>query len=163
MLCSQESDTATQTRRFLSVGTTQRAGGDSDATTDSVAGAVCESGSACTCTVRPLVGAFSLGAAVLPLGQSGQLGGDLLLHSGGLLHLVGGADQVDGQLCLHRLDADALLARRHLGRGFGGGGYHLELRWQSPGFAQHAAPKGLVAPALTAGRETLRMDVDCVA
>lgn len=78
--------------------------------------------SACTCTLRPLVGALGPGALVLPLGQSGELGGDLLLHGGRLLHLVGGADQVDGQLRLHRLGADALLARRNLGRSFGGGG-----------------------------------------
>lgn len=128
----------------------------------SVTAAVFESVSACTCTVRPLVGALGLGALVPPLGQSGELGGDLLLHHGGLLHLVGGADQVDGQLRLGRLGADALLARRNLGRGFGGGGQNLELRrqGQSPGIAQHAAPERLVAPALTAGRETLRMDDD---
>lgn len=114
--------------------------------------------------MRPLVGALVLGALVLPLGQSGELGGDLLLHRGGLLHLVGGADQVDGQLRLRRLGADALLARRNLGRGFGGGGQNLELgrQGEGPGVAQHAAPERLVAPALTAGRETLRMDVDWV-
>lgn len=112
--------------------------------------------SACTCAVRPLVGALGLGALVLPPGQSGQLGGDLLLHRGGLLHLVGGADQVDGQLRLHRLGADALLARWNLGRGFGGGGQNLELGRQrhTPGFAQHAAPERLVAPALTTRRKS---------
>lgn len=71
--------------------------------------------------MRSLVGRlFGLRAFLLSLGQTRQLGGDLLLHDRRLVHLVGGADQLDGQLGLGRLGADALPARWNLWRNFCG-------------------------------------------
>lgn len=100
--------------------------------------------------MRPLVGALHSGAFILPLGQSGELSRYLLLHNGGLQHLVGSADQLDRQLWLHQLSADALFARRDLWRRFGGGGQSLGLQREelTPSFAHHAAPERLVAPVL---------------
>ena len=70
--------------------------------------------------MRSLVGSLRLEALLLSLGQSCQLGGDLLLHKRRLIHLVGGADQVDGQLGFGRLGGDALLARWDFWRNFRG-------------------------------------------
>ena len=53
-----------------------------------------------TCTVGPLVGHLPFQASVLGLGERRQLGGDMLLQSSRLVHLVGGADQLDGQVGL---------------------------------------------------------------
>lgn len=61
--------------------------------------------------MRSLVGPLRLEALLLSLGLRGQLGGDLLLHDRRFVHLVGGADEVDGQLGLGRLVQDALPAR----------------------------------------------------
>lgn len=103
-----------------------------------------------TCTVRSLVGPLRLEAFLLPLGgQSSQLGGDLLLHGRRLVHLVGGADQLDGQLGLGRLRADTLLARWNLWRNFRGvrgGGQDVQLRrqGQTPTSVHYASPERLV-------------------
>lgn len=110
--------------------------------------------------MRPLVGALHFGAFILPLAQSGELGGYLLLHNGGLQHLVAGADQLDRQLWLHNLRADALSARRDLWRRFGGGGQSLGLQMEelTPSFAHHAAPERLVAPVLNKRDKKLKFN-----
>lgn len=61
-----------------------------------------------TCTVRSLVRPLRPEGFLLSLGLSSQLGGDLLLHDCRLIHLVGGADQLDGQLGLGGQGGDAL-------------------------------------------------------
>lgn len=99
-----------------------------------------------TCTVGPLVGPFGLEAFVLALGQRRKLGGDLLLHDGRLVHLVGGADQVHGQLRFDWLGADALFTQRNLGwnlHGIGGGGQDVGpwSRGQSPASVHDAPPE----------------------
>lgn len=68
--------------------------------------------------MRSLVGPLPFEAFLLSLGQSSQLSGDLLLHGGRLVHLVGGANQLDRQLWLGWLGADALPARWNLWRSF---------------------------------------------
>lgn len=69
-----------------------------------------------TCAVGSGVGGLPFQAFVLALGQSRQLGGDLLLDGSRFVHLVGGADQLDGQLGLGWQRSHALLARRNLRR-----------------------------------------------
>lgn len=69
-----------------------------------------------TCAVGSLVGGLPFQAFVLALGQRRQLGGDLLLDGSWFVHLVGGADQLDGQLGLGGQRSHALLARRNLRR-----------------------------------------------
>lgn len=117
-----------------------------------------------TCAVGSLVGGLPFQAFVLPLGQSRQLGGDLLLHGGRLVHLVGGADQLDGQLGLGGQRSHALLARRNLRRGFRsiratGQVVELRGRGQTAASVHHAAPERLVAPGLR-GRGELRSSTE---
>lgn len=69
--------------------------------------------------MRSLVGPLLL-RLVFSFGQSGELGGDLLLHGRRLVHLVGGADQVERQLGLGWQMKDALPARWDLWRSFHG-------------------------------------------
>lgn len=71
-----------------------------------------------TCAVGSLVGSLPFEAFVLSLGQCCQLGGDLLLYGSRFVNLVGGADQLDGQLGLGQQRGHALLAWRNLRRHF---------------------------------------------
>lgn len=71
-----------------------------------------------TCAVGSLVGSLPFEDFVLPLGQCCQFGGDLLLYGSRFMNLVGGADQLDGQLGLGRQHGNALLARWNLWRDF---------------------------------------------
>lgn len=106
-----------------------------------------------TCAVGSLVGSLAFEAFVLPLGQCRQFGGDLLLYGRRLVNLVGGADQLDGQLGLGRQRAHALLARWNLWRRFGNIGgigqiVKLRRRRQTTAAVRYAAPERLVAPGL---------------
>lgn len=108
-----------------------------------------------TCAVGSLVGRLPFEALVLPLGQSRQLGGDLLLDGGGFVHLVGGADQLDGQLGLGWQRSHALLAWWDLGRRFGSvRGIGQVVKLQRRRYVRHAAPEGLVAPGLRRKRKS---------
>lgn len=68
--------------------------------------------------MRSLVRPLRLEGFLLSLRLSGQLGGDLLLHDCWLSHLVGGADQLDGQLGLGGQGADAFPPWWNLWRNF---------------------------------------------